>query len=154
MNTAKLKKFRDQIISWKWPPFVKKLLEQWLSIGFLKYFIVGISSFVVQITLLFLLTAVVGLEKIPANVLSVFITMSFNFYLSNKWSFKNNNKNNRQKLVKFTIITILNYCFDTLFAFPLMAVTLGINQYLVKVIITGMMVVWNFFFYKLWVFKE
>lgn len=153
MNNAKLRVIRDKILSWNWPPIIKKLLTHWLSISFIKYFIVGISSFLIQVGLLFLFTDIVNLDKVTANILAAFAAISFNFYTSNKWSFKNNNKNHSQKIFKFTAITIFNYCFDTLLAFPLMAVTLGINQYLTKVIITGLMVIWNFFIYKLWVFK-
>ncbi len=153
MKITKLRAFRDAILGLNWPPLIKKLLRQWLSVSFLKYVVVGLSAFLFQITLLFVLTAIIKLDKITANIIAALFSTLYSFYLSNKWSFRNNNKKNATKLTKFTMLSIFNYCYDTLLAFPFLAVTLGINQYIVKAIITGTIVIWNFFIYKLWIFK-
>lgn len=153
MIITKLRELRDKVISWNWPPFIKKLLRQWLTINFIKYVIVGLSTFALQILLLFVLTQVVTIDKVTANIFAALLSTLFSFYLSNKWSFKNNSKKNAAKLAKYTLLAVFNYCYDTLLAFPFLAITLGINQYLVKAIITGTIVIWNFFIYKLWIFK-
>lgn len=154
MNIIKIRESRDLILSWPWPSFLKKMLRHWLSISFIKYLIVGISTFLLQIFFLYFFTEIAKLDKVLANIFAALIATLYGFYMSNKWSFKNNSKKQGSKLAKFTFLTAFNYAFDTLLAFPLLAVTWGINQYLTKVFITGIVVVWNFFLYKLWIFKS
>ena len=70
MKITKLRAFRDAILGLNWPPLIKKLLRQWLSVSFLKYVVVGLSAFLFQITLLFVLTAIIKLDKITANIIA------------------------------------------------------------------------------------
>lgn len=157
MLLEKSKQIRSSILSWNWPPVIKKLLSQWLSLSFLKYLLIGFSSFFIQIALLFVFTQIFKMEKVPGNIVSTLLSMIFNFLMSNYWTFKSDDKakaSHGSKLIKYLILAVFNYCFDTLLAFPLLAVTWHVNQYISKVIITAMIVMWNFFIYKFWVFKK
>lgn len=132
---------------------VKKLIVLLFSRNFLRYLIIGFTTFAMQIGLLYLFTNTFGFEKIPGNICSTLLSMIFNFTMSNYWTFKAGSHKQAQKLGKYGVLATINYVFDTLIAFPLLAVTLGINQYITKVMITAMIVSWNYFLYKFWVFK-
>lgn len=154
MNTMKQKitKIRNKILDLNWPPFIKKALKHWLSLSFLKYLATGFSAFFLQILNLNLLTELFHIEKIPANYIATFISQVYIFLLSTKWTFKGGSDKNRNKLIKYTLLCIFNYCFDTVVAFPIL-VHWGVNQNIAKVLITAIVTVWNFFLYKLVVFK-
>ncbi len=133
---------------------VRKVLTLVLTGSFIRYLIIGFSTFFLQIALLYFINIPLGLEKIKANIFSTLIAMVYNFSMSNFWTFKAGTKSSGKKIGKYLLLAAFNYVFDTIIAFPFLAGTLGINQYLVKVIITGIVICWNFIIYKLWVFKQ
>ena len=131
-----------------------KLIEALLTPSFFKYLITGFSTFFMQIGLLFLISQIFNIEKQYANIFSTLLSMIFNYTISNNWSFKAGSGKHKQKLSKYLFLAAVNYIFDVVIAFPFLAVNLGINPYLCKVIITGCIICWNFFLYKFWVFKK
>ena len=133
---------------------VRKVLGLVLTGSFIRYLIIGFSTFFLQIALLYLINVTFGIEKVRANIFSTLIAMVYNFLMSNFWTFKAGTKSGGKKIGKYLALAAFNYIFDTVVAFPFLAGTLGINQYLVKVIITAIIISWNFIIYKLWVFKQ
>lgn len=132
----------------------KKVLSIVLTRSFIRYLIIGFSTFFMQLFLLFVFSQLLNLEKIIANIFSTLLSMIFNFTMSNFWTFKLSSKSSGKKLGKYIMIASFNYIFDVIIAFPFLASTLKVNQYISKIIITGVIVCWNFLIYKLWVFKE
>lgn len=133
---------------------VKKALNLVLTLNFIRYLIIGFSTFFMQIVLLYIFNVTMGIEKVSANVISTLISIIFNFIMSNYYTFKAGSSSKRKKLSKYISLALFNYCFDVIIAFPILTLNLGINQYVAKILITGMIVGWNFFIYKLWVFKN
>jgi len=154
--SKKLSELREQILAWSfWPAWTRKLLEHWLTASFIRYLVIGISTFLLQIGLLYIINQLLGVEKVQANLISTLLCLTFNFGFSNFWTFKTDKSSGHaKKIVKYLIIAAFNYVFDTLLAFPFLTLTLLMNQYLAKILITGLIVLWNFFLYKFWVFKE
>lgn len=154
----KLIKIREKVLNSKNPilkiKLVNKLLGMVLTASFIRYLIIGFSTFFFQIILLYFISTTLGAEKVKANIVSTLICMVYNFLMSNFWTFKAGTKSGGKKLGKYLGLAAFNYIFDTIFAFPFLAITLGINQYLVKVIITAIVISWNFILYKLWIFKN
>jgi putative flippase GtrA len=153
----RLSKFKAGLINSQFPllqpKIVKKMLETLLSRHFLRYLVIGFTTFFMQIALLYLFTNVFSFDKIPGNICSTLLSMVFNFTMSNYWTFKAGSEKQARKLGRYAVVAAGNYVFDTLLAFPILAVSLGINQYVAKILITAMIVSWNFFIYKFWVFK-
>ncbi len=135
-------------------PLVNKLLSLWLSATFLRYLLIGFSSFFLQIALLYLFTNTLKFPPVNGNIFSSLLSMIFNFVFSNFWTFKSGGSKQTSKIGKYLIMSTFNYLFDTMFAFPLLVGALLINQYLSKIIITAIIVLWNFFIYKFWIFKH
>jgi putative flippase GtrA len=79
--------------------------------------------------------------------------MIFNFVFSNFWTFKAGTQKQTAKIGKYLVIATINYLLDTLVVFPFLTGILKMNQYLAKILITALIVMWNFFIYKFWVFK-
>jgi putative flippase GtrA len=132
----------------------RSVLNMVLTFNFLRYLIIGFSTFFMQIILLYFFNQTIGLEKVSANVISTLLSMIFNFLMSNYWTFKAGSSSQGKKLGKYLSLAAFNYIFDTMLAFPFLVMNLGMNQYLAKVVITGFIVAWNYFIYKLWIFKN
>lgn len=133
--------------------FIRKALSLVLTRNFIRYLIIGFTTFGMQIGLLYLFTQILAMEKVMGNVFSTLLSVVFNFIMSNYWTFKAGSSAKKKKLGRYLILFTFNYLFDTALAFPLLVNTLNVNQYVAKILITGMIVAWNFFLYKLWVFK-
>lgn len=133
--------------------FIRKALSLVLTRNFIRYLIIGFTTFGMQIGLLYVFTQILAMEKVMGNVFSTLLSVVFNFIMSNYWTFKAGSGAKKKKLGRYLILFTFNYLFDTALAFPLLVNTLNVDQYIAKILITGMIVAWNFFLYKLWVFK-
>jgi putative flippase GtrA len=133
---------------------VRKALILVLTRNFIRYLIIGFTTFAMQIGLLYVFTQLLGLEKVIGNVFSTLLSVVFNFVMSNYWTFKAGSGAKKKKLGRYLVLFTFNYLFDTALAFPILVTNLNVNEYLAKIIITGMIVAWNYFLYKLWVFKD
>jgi putative flippase GtrA len=152
----KILKFKNWI--YKTFAFTKKgviniLCENLITANFLRYLIIGFTTFFLQLFFLFIIYQVFGVAKEYANIFSSLLCLVFNYLSSNFWTFKAGRDSHTKKLGKYLSLAFVNYTFDVVIAFPFLAVTLGVNPYLTKVFITGIIVCWNFFLYKFWVFK-
>lgn len=133
---------------------IHKALSLILTRNFIRYLIIGFTTFAMQIVLLYLFTQIIGLEKVTGNIFSTLLSVIFNFIMSNYWTFKAGSGAKKKKLSRYLLLFTFNYLFDTILAFPILVNQLLIDQYLAKILITGMIVAWNYFLYKLWVFKD
>ncbi|HOY46497.1 MAG TPA: GtrA family protein [Candidatus Dojkabacteria bacterium] len=154
----KIKQLRDLILKSENAllriSLVRKALSLILTRNFIRYLIIGFTTFGMQIGLLYLFTQLLGLEKVMGNVFSTLLSVVFNFIMSNYWTFKAGSGAKKKKLGRYLVLFTFNYLFDTALAFPLLVNSFNVNQYIAKIVITGMIVAWNFFLYKLWVFKD
>jgi len=122
-----------------------------LTISFVKYLLVGFSSFFLEIFLFAILDRFTPIIDLAANITASTITLVFNFTFSNRWTFKAG-KANPTKIKRYAMLAVFNYIFNNV-TFQIVSVQLGVNGILTKVLITAAIVCWNFFLYKLWVFK-
>lgn len=130
-----------------------KLCKQLITFSFIKYLIIGFTTFFLQIFFLYIIYQKFGVAKEYANIFSSLLCLVYNYLLSNYWTFKADGESHTKKLGKYLSLALVNYTFDVVIAFPFLAVTMGINPYVAKMIVTGIIVCWNFFIYKFWVFK-
>jgi putative flippase GtrA len=72
--------------------------------------------------------------------------------MSNYWTFRAGGGDKLKKLLKYSSLAFFNYLAD-IGLFGLFVTNYDMNHVLAKVIITAMIVCWNFLLYKLWVFK-
>ena len=134
------------------PKFIA-LLEHLLTLNFIRYLIVGFTTFGLDFGLFHIFDTYTPLKGLPANMTTTLMSLSFNFYMSNFWTFKVGGKDKVKKLQRYSILAVFNYIFTNIF-FYVVNVLFGVNAIVTKVIATGIIVCWNYFIYKLWVFKN
>lgn len=119
---------------------------------FSRYFIVGLSGFLLDISTLFVLKEFFGVNPVMAVVINQIIVIVYIFFLNKRYSFNNHNSVLPQ-FIKFLAVFILNY----LFAIAWMwfgSEKFGFNYLLVRTANVALSVLWNYFLYKTWIFKH
>ena len=133
---------------------IKKLIKFLWSLRkqFVKYFVVGISGLVLDLATFGLFTDVFGIIPWIAVVINQAIVLAYNFTLNKYWSFKSDKKA-RTQMIRFLVLAGFNYLFSvaTMYVFN---EQIGFDKYLVRISTIAVMVSWNFFLYKYWVYKE
>jgi putative flippase GtrA len=134
-------------------PKVLSALDHLLTINFIRYLIVGFTTFGLDFGIFHILDTYSSIHDLPANMTSTLLSLGFNFYMSNFWTFKAGGKEKLSKLKRYASLAVFNYTFTNVFFF-IVSVQLNVNAMLTKVLATGMIVSWNYFIYKLWIFKK
>jgi putative flippase GtrA len=141
---------------------------RYLSSTFVRYFVVGLSTFILDYGLLFVLSKL-GMKESLANVFSVLIAAIYSFFMHNYWSFSAGNNYKLKKSLRYIVVTIINYLLN-IFIFYTLYDILEIERIifnifsiqgdlvpsglLTKMLITGLMMCWNYFIFKYWVFRK
>lgn len=132
---------------------VKKTIAYAWSVRkeFAKYFIVGFSGLFIDMATLILFKEVFGLNPVFAVIINQVLLLGYNFSLNKYWSFRNKAMPHRQ-VVRYLTLAGLNYAFSVgmMYAF---SDHLGYDYRLVRIGTIAVMVAWNFFLYKYWVYK-
>ncbi|MEK7623454.1 MAG: GtrA family protein [Patescibacteria group bacterium] len=132
------------------PSFITYLWS--LRRQFAKYFLVGISGFVLDLGSLIFFKRVLGLGATTAVVLNQPIVLVYNFALNKWWSFRNHALPHWQ-LVRYLCIAGGNYIFSVT-AMHLLHDQMSIDYRLARVMTVAAMVPVNFWLYKHWVYTE
>jgi putative flippase GtrA len=132
---------------------IKLVKHTWtLRYQFIKYFIVGISGFVLSFSLLVFAKEILDVSAVTATAVIGILMMSFNFLLNKYWSFRNKAMPHKQ-IVRYLILSAANYVFS-IFAMYLFHDRFGWDYKLVNIGTVAMMVSWNFLLFKYWVYKQ
>jgi putative flippase GtrA len=128
----------------------KKRLKK-LVIQFAEYCVAGGAWFWSAYIITILLDPIIGLGW--ANVVGNLVGVTINYFLSALWVFKTkNNKHAMHASWKYIIYTALNFALSA-YLLKLMR-GFGIEPEISQFITAGFFTVWNFAWYKLWVFKD
>src|SRR3989344_7200481 len=130
---------------------ILKVKSVFFTASFIRYLVIGFSTFGLQILLLNSFTDLLNLDKNLANACSLGVAMVYNFTLTNFWTFKAGNRDKKKKLGKYLLLAAFNYLF-ALVSFNFITDNLKIDKNIAVIINTGMIVCWNFIIYKYWVF--
>jgi len=131
----------------------KTLIYLWtLRVEFVKYFVTGLSGVFLDIGSLILLKEVFGLAPVIAVVVNQAFMLAYIFLLNKYWSFRNKEVLHRQ-IVRFLTLALVNYCISV-FIMYVFNHRIGFDYRLVRLCTIALMVSWNFFLYKNWVYKS
>ncbi len=120
---------------------------------FLRYSIVGLSGTAVDFGGLLLLVEVGGMQPVVANVISVSLAIINNYLLNKFWTFSIEKKKKLKKeFAQFVVVSLVGLLINLLLL-PLL-IQLGIWYVAAKVLIIGIVVLWNFFGNALWTFNH
>lgn len=89
---------------------MKKIIKQIWRFG-----IIGVLSFVIDYTLLYIITEFAGINYLVSSAVSFTVSVIFNYILSIKWVFSTNNAKKIKNFILFVILSIVG---------------LGINQFI------------------------
>ncbi len=117
-----------------------------------KYGIVGISSVVLDMSLLIFFTESFGITPVLAVVTSQVLVFGYNFSLNKYWSFRSAD-HPRKQLIRYVSLAAANYVFAVLSMYVFHQV-LNIDYRIVRIASIALMVSWNFLLYKHWVYKD
>ena len=124
-----------------------------LENSFIRYLIIGFSTFGIDFGTLYIIIKGSDIEPTIANAISTLIGIIFNFTMSNFWTFKAGKGDKAKKLSKYSMLATFNYFFGV-GAFAVLHDFFDVGSGLSKVIVTGMVVCWNFLIYKFWIFVK
>lgn len=116
-----------------------------------RYLITGLASFSMEYILFIVLYKVIGLWYIISHISVYFIVFWFNFLVNRFWSFKSKN-DIRVQLFRYGLLFVFNLFAATAIMFILSEV-LNISPLISKVLVMGMIVLWNFILYRKIIFR-
>lgn len=124
---------------------VKRITEYMISGG--AYFWSGYASF-------FVIDKLLGGSFFWAKSISTLVGWTINYVLQRYWVFHNPKLKKHQAEVtnRYVIITLVDFVLDYLIVFWLKQA--GLTPYLGQFVSSGFFTVWNYLWYKYWVFPE
>lgn len=136
--------------------FSKDALRNPLSVfkySFFRYLLIGTTTFIIDFGIFNFMSMKMDIKPIVANLTSTFLSLFFNFSMSNFWTFKLGNSQQLKKLGRYASLAVFNYIFGNAAMYCFIEYT-DMNHNIAKVIVTISVITWNFLLYKKWVFKE
>lgn len=119
------------------------------------YNLAGLAFFVSGILTVYLMKTFAGSDDFTAKVGGNLVGLTINYFIERYWVFKRDNAQQRSKSesLRYWILSIANFWID-IANVMLLGYFFGFNVYIATVISSGFFTVWNFVWYKYWVFPE
>lgn len=135
---------------------MKKLnIKDYIKVDFIKYLIVAISSFVVDILLFTIFNAffskIISDESIIiATILARIISSLYNYHCNSKFVFL---KGNKKMLVKYFELVIIQMITSSLLVYLINKLFIGTYATVIKIIVDALIFIANYIIQKKVVFK-
>lgn len=113
---------------------------------FKRYLITGFLSFGIEYSIFYILYDALKLWYIPSNSIAMVTGFVVSFLLNRFWSFQSKDNPYRQLLL-YALLFVFNLAFSNLLMYLLSDIA-GITPLISKVLVMGIIVVWNFILYK------
>jgi len=120
----------------------------------MQYAITGGAWFWSGYAMFALLYGAFGFGIVPAKIVSYIFGLLVNFALERFWVFDSRDarKNLDKVTAKYVVLSGINLVIDTLIVWSLTKV--GVSPYIGQFVSAGFFTVWNYIWYKLWVFAR
>ena len=131
---------------------LKKLITYLWSLRhqFVKYFIIGFSGVILDISSLFLLKNYGHLRPVWAVVINQIFLLNYVFFLNKYWAFKVQGFAHKQA-VRFLVVAGFNYVISIGWMIVFNE-KFGLNYLIVRTANIAIAVAWNFLLYRYWVY--
>jgi len=130
---------------------VRKLIKKYSR--FLKYCVGGGTAFVVDFSLLFLLTEYAGIWYLRSATLSFLAAAAVNYSIQKWWTFKCKDSRLGRQFFKFTLLQIVGLGINNAIMYSLVEYA-GFWYVLAKVIAAAVVLIWNFWASRKFVFNH
>ncbi len=117
---------------------------------FLRYFIVGGTAFILDMSSLYFIKEYFDLEPVQAVIINQAFILAYVFALNKKWSFGASGATHRQ-LVRFLTLAAFNYLVSVGWIWFFSHI-LGVYYLIARVSNIILATSWNFLLYKHWVY--
>ena len=125
-----------------------KLLKQIFKFG-----IVGGIAFVIDYSLLYIFTDLIGINYLISSAMSFTISLVFNYILSIKWVFDVGHKQTLKDVLLFVILSIIGLGINELIMY-IGVDKIGINYMIIKLFATFIVMIFNFITRKIFIEKK
>lgn len=118
---------------------------------FKKYIITGLSAAVLEYGLFTLLTVLAGMREVTSHAASMSAGFILSFILNRQWSFKSQGNISRQLFLSCALF-LINLCISS-YVIYLLVEKAEIWDKLAKLLVMGMIMLWNFVIFKKVIYK-
>lgn len=126
---------------------MKHLVEQVLKFG-----VVGVIAFLIDYSLLYVLTEFCHIHYMISSIISFTVSLIFNYIASIYWVFDVKQKQTYKEVIVFTILSVIGLGINQLVMY-LMTDVGNIYYMLSKLVATAIVMVWNFITRKIFIEK-
>lgn len=117
---------------------LKKIINQLIKFG-----LIGAIAFLIDYSLLMLLTEVAGVHFLLSQIISFLVSFVFNYYFSVHWVFDSKNSQNSKSKVLFFVGALFGLLINESILYLLSHVG-GVHYLISKLIATIIVMIWNF----------
>lgn len=124
-------------------------LDLWWFGRFFRFGVVGLTGVFVDMAIFYLLRTGLGLGLTRSNIVSVEVAIINNFFWNDRWTFNDISQRQQgwrprlKRLLKFNAICLIGLVLNTLIV-NLLYNSLGLNEYLAKLIAIAIVTFWNY----------
>ena len=126
---------------------MKKLINQILKFG-----VVGVIAFIIDYALYNLLTSIFGINYLISNIIAFSVSVIANYILSIIWVFEVKHKQTKKDFIIFVVLSTIGLGINELIMY-LMVDGLGLNDKIIKLFATAVVMVYNFITRKIFIEK-
>lgn len=126
---------------------MKHLVEQVLKFG-----VVGVIAFLIDYSLLYVLTEFCHIHYMISSIISFTVSLIFNYIASIYWVFDVKQKQTYKEVIVFTILSVMGLGINQLVMY-LMTDVGNIYYMFSKLVATAIVMVWNFITRKIFIEK-
>lgn len=116
------------------------------SKSFRRYLFVGVSTVMLDFLLLLILRSKFSSGLLSAVSIAYWISIAYNFTLNRYWSFEASKGLVPRQLFLYGLLLIFNYLVTLAVVWGIESV--GISEYLAKLMALGLTITWTYIFYK------
>ena len=124
-----------------------------LRYQFIRYCVSGSTAALVDISTFYVLTQFTSIYFVAANVISFVLAASVNYTINRLWTFKSTSANVAGQFITFCTIGSIGLLINTGVLFALVTFA-SMTEIVAKVLVTGVVLFWNYFMNKHITFKK
>ena len=119
----------------------------------IKFGLVGAFGLVIDFGITYLCKEKLKWNKFIANSLGFSFAVVQNYFLNRVWTFSNNDEHIALQFSKFLFVAIVGLLLNNLLLYIFLKYTRGNYFYVCKIVVTGIVFIWNFLANSLYTFN-